>query len=88
MFDPPSSTQDVVYTRGDLVPFIVISKPTDYSKTTIVSFCGTKCTNVWPTTSHEYLYIKAAVNHVFNVNVGLLPSWPGLLHLDGTNQVT
>lgn len=27
VFDPPSSTEDVVYTRGDLVPFILISKP-------------------------------------------------------------
>lgn len=27
VFDPPSSTEDVVYTRGDLVPFVLISKP-------------------------------------------------------------
>lgn len=27
VFDPPSSTEDVVHTRGDLVPFVLISKP-------------------------------------------------------------
>lgn len=29
VFDPPSSTEDVVYTGGDFVPFIVIAKPTN-----------------------------------------------------------
>lgn len=27
VFNPPSSTEDVVYTRGDLVPLVLISKP-------------------------------------------------------------
>lgn len=27
VFNPPPSTQDVVHTGGDFVPFIVISKP-------------------------------------------------------------
>lgn len=27
VFNPPPSTEDVVYTGGDFVPFIVISKP-------------------------------------------------------------
>lgn len=34
------------------------------------------------------IYSQAAVDPIFNVTVGLLPSWPGLLHLDGTNWVT
>lgn len=29
VFDPPSPAEDVVYTGGDFVPFIVISKPID-----------------------------------------------------------
>lgn len=29
VFNPPLSAQDVVYARGHLVPFVVISKPTD-----------------------------------------------------------
>lgn len=27
VFDPPSTTQDVVYTGCDFVPFVLISKP-------------------------------------------------------------
>lgn len=27
MFDPPPSTEDVVHTGGDFIPFIMISKP-------------------------------------------------------------
>ena len=27
MFDPSPSAEDVVHTRGDFIPFVVISKP-------------------------------------------------------------
>lgn len=29
MFDPPLSTEDVVHTGGDFVPFVLISKPAE-----------------------------------------------------------
>lgn len=37
VFDPPPSTEDVVHTGGDFVPFIVISKSTRGTKQ-LISF--------------------------------------------------